>query len=272
MSTLESLHREVLFPQVRVETAKSGGSGTIIYSVGASSYILSCEHVIDDAISVKKEWDPKISKEIKKEFRQIVSVEFFDYENTPHGRSPITYTVDGDIAAYDKSHDMALIKLRAKKPHPYVAKLLPRDRVEQMLIGTPIYAVGCQLLHDPVLTTGIITHMGDEIDYKDYWMGTANIIFGSSGGAVFTADTHEFIGIPSRVDVVGWGTPVTHLGYFSPITRVYQFLEEQLYQFIYDSTFTEAACEERRAKEKQKYHKVVEEEEEAKIGSLTDRI
>lgn len=179
LTDLSKLHREVLWPQVRIKAEKAGGSGTIIYSTDKSTFALSCDHVISEAVKVRKEWDSKLTREAKKEYRQVVTVEFFDYENSPHGHRPITYTVDGDIVAYDKPHDMALIKLRVKKPYPYVAKLLPLNEVERIQIGTPVHAVGAALLHDPILTTGIVTHMGDEIDYKDYWMSNANIIFGN---------------------------------------------------------------------------------------------
>jgi len=259
---LQELHKKVLYTQVRVKTDKAGGSGTIIYSQGSSTYAVTCAHVVEDAISVKKEWDSKLGKEVKKEYRQIVSVEFFDYENTPHGRRPISYSVDGEIIAYDKPHDMALVKLRVKKPVENVAKLLAKERVSEMKIGSRVFAVGCALLHDPILTEGMITHMGDEIDYKDYWMSSAQIIFGNSGGAVFTAEGFEFIGIPSRVDIVGWGNPVTHLGYFSPVTRIYQFLEEQVFQFIYDSKYSEAQCEALRRKIREEARRMKGEEEE----------
>jgi S1-C subfamily serine protease len=239
--SLQDLHEKVLKTQVRVKTDKAGGSGTIIYSKpnksgSYSTYILTCHHVIEDAITIKKE------------YRKAVTVEFFDYDNVKPGTRPINYSVDGDIVAYDKAHDMALIKLRTKKKVENVAKLYPKKPETGIKIGQKVWAVGAALLHDPILTQGIITHMGDEIDYKDYWMSNAQIIFGNSGGAIFLDETFEFIGIPSRIDIVGWATPVTHLGYFSPIHRVYEFLDSQLFQFIYDDKYTEEECEAEREK------------------------
>jgi len=245
----EKLHREVLFPEVRVKTDKAGGSGTIIYSQpnadGYSTYVVSCHHVIDDALSVRKEWSSKLGIERKKEYRQVVTVEFFDYSNVPHGQRPVNNSVDAEIVAYDKDHDMTLLKLRTVKQAQYVAKLMAPGDEKQLMIGQPTVAVGAAMLHDPILTMGILTHFGDEIDYKDYWMSNAQIIFGNSGGAMF-ADTergYEFIGIPSRVAVAGWGSAVTHLGYFSPITRVLGFFHEQGYHFLVPGdTSTEADC------------------------------
>lgn len=262
---LATLHKQVLSNQVRVKTAKAGGSGTVIYSQPSPTdpdhyhtYALTCYHVIADAINVKTEWDPRVGRERKREFRQLVGVEFFDWSNIPHGHRPLTYSTDAETVAYDKDHDMALLLLRTVKPAPGIATLLPPGREIELQIGSPVIAVGCALLHDPIVTQGIITHMGDEIDYKLYWMSNASIIFGNSGGAIFTPIVldHElkyvFTGIPSRIDIAGWATPITHLGYFSPITRVYEFLNEQLYHFLIQGhRHTEPECEEERRKRKE---------------------
>jgi len=63
----------------------------------------------------------------------------------------------------------------------------------------------------------------------------------NSGGGTFLAETREFIGVPSRVAVTGFlgSSAVTHLSYSIPITRVYDFLEKQMFRFIYDPSFTE---------------------------------
>lgn len=253
---INKLHEQVLFSQVRVKTDKAGGSGTIIYSQPAEdgvfhTYALTCHHVVDEAVKVKSEWDPRVGRERKRELRQLVTVEFFDYSNVLHGNRPLNYSCDAEIVAYDKDHDMALLKLRTVKPAGYVAKLMAPGDEKRLQIGAPTVAVGCALLHDPVLTQGILTHMGDEIDGKLYWMSSAQIIFGNSGGAMFAADgpDYEFIGIPSRIAVAGWSAPITHMGYFSPSTRVHEFFDEQTYQFLTPgSGATEQSCEEERAR------------------------
>ena len=253
--SIKQLHSEVLYSQVRVKTAKSGGSGTIIRSKEKSTYVLTCWHVVEEALTVRKDWDSRLGKERKREFRQLVKVEFFDWENVPHGNRPLNYSADAEVVAYDKDHDLALLKLRTLKSVPYVAKVMGKPNFEELSIGSAVVACGAALLHDPVLTTGIITHQGDEIDYKDYWMSNAQIIFGNSGGAMF-ADTsrgYEFIGVPSRIDVAGWGTPITHLGYFSPITRIYEFLTEQIFGFLLPgSEETEESCEKKRKEEQER--------------------
>ena len=239
MSDIQRLHDEVLHTQVRVRTVKAGGSGTVIYSAphtdGAhASFVITCHHVIEDAVNVKEEWDPRVGRQRKREYRQPVEVEFFDYSNVPHGHRPVTYSVPADIVAYDPTHDMALLRLRTVKVAPGVAHLPAADSWKSLTIGSPVVAVGCALGHDPIQTRGEITHMGDEIDYKDYWMSSAAIIYGNSGGAIY-ADLdglYRFIGIPSRVAIAGWGSAIPHMGYFSPIHRVYEFLGDNLYHFL----------------------------------------
>lgn len=260
--SISELHQKVLFTQVRVKTDKAGGSGTVIYSrdakVGAdpnkfySTYIITCHHVISDALKIETKWDPVLAQDRKRDVRQSVGVEFFNWKAVPHGKLPLTSGVFADIVAYDADHDMALLNLKLADP-PSVASMLPESRIGEVVIMSPVVAVGCALLHDPIVTRGHVTHQGDIIELKDYWMSSAQTIFGNSGGAVFTDGEFQFIGIPSRIDIAGWGSPVTHLGYFSPITRVYEFMKEQVFDFLIPgSTKTEKECEsEREDKRKQ---------------------
>jgi len=260
---LQQLHAQVLYTQVRVRTDKAGGSGTVVYSKAAgdeySTYVITCHHVISEAVTIKKEWDSKIGRERKKEYRQLVKVEFFDFGNAPHGHRPVTHSCDADIVAYDAAHDVALLRLRTIRAAQAVATLMTLGNEKVLRIGSPVVAVGCAMLHDPILTQGIITHMGDEIDYKRYWMSNAQIIFGNSGGAMFAQiskdehDEFEFIGIPSRIDIAGWASPITHLGYFSPISRVCEFFEEQVYDFLIPGNGkTESECAKERETQKKK--------------------
>ena len=250
------LHTKVLHTQVRVQTTKAGGSGTVIYSEKADeffpTYIITCHHVIEDALRVEEKWDPLLGKPRKQEARQSVTVEFFNYGSTPHGKPPLTSGTVADIVTYDVDHDMALLRLRLSQ-QAKVAKLLPPGKVTEVIVGSPTVAVGCALLHDPVLTTGIITHLGDIIEYKDYWMSNAQIIYGNSGGGMFFVDGGEyfFIGLPSRIAITFGGQAITHMGYFSPITRVYDFFREQLFDFLIPgSTATEVSCKKARDEKK----------------------
>jgi len=48
----------------------------------------------------------------------------------------------------------------------------------------------------------------------------------------------------------GWSDAVTHMGYFVPIDRIFEWLEDEYYQFIYDSKVDPVKCERLREKKK----------------------
>ena len=82
---------------------------------------------------------------------------------------------------------------------------------------------------------------------------------------MFLADEDEFslVGVPARITVGMFGLDaITHLSFAIPMSRVYKFLEEQRFRFIYDESFTEAgeAEERRRVRER--------EEEKMAMGSM----
>jgi len=263
--TIELFHKGLLYPIVRVRTEKAGGSGTIIYSKPDpknpkeyETYILTNHHVIEDAIQIKKKWSSIAKREIEKEIKATVFVELFEYKYLSTIIGGTTY--EADIVAWDKDEDLALLKLRTIHKMPYVAKMFPRGKSETIKLFTKVFAVGCSLGHPPIPTLGQITSKHDEIENKEYWMSTAQIIFGNSGGAMFLADSLEFIGVPARISAIqlGFGIDViTHMGFFIPIERVYKFFEDQIFYFLYDPKYTSVECEELRKKK--------EEEEERKL-------
>ncbi len=243
-------HEKLLYPVVRVRTDKAGGSGTIIYSKQNPnnsnehlSFVLTNHHVIEDAIQIKTEFDSILKRDVKKEFTQKVRVDIFDYVNLSQMNSSNTHTAD--IIAYDKSHDIAVLKLDTPKQLQYVATLCPRDSIESIKLFTPIYSCGASLLHDPFANRGEVTYLNEEFDNKDYWMSNSNMIFGNSGGAVFLAETGEFIGIPARIvsTQLGFGFDlITWMGFFIPISRIYNFFDEQELKFLYNDEYTYKNC------------------------------
>jgi len=237
-------HKQMLYPVVRVTVGTGGGSGTVLYSEdrgdGCKTYVLTNHHVVESAIKIKSEWSSLFQADRKREFNDPVKVEVFCYaENSMQDKCD---SYQADIVAHSKQEDLAVVKLRASREIQYVAKILPKDA--EVFIFTPIWAVGCSLLHPPVQTPGSITYLDDIIDRKTYWMGNANIIYGNSGGAVFMKyrNDYYFIGVPSRVSVTGFGQAVTHMGYFAPITRVRKWLAEEKLDFFTDSEVTPTDC------------------------------
>jgi len=270
-----NMHKELLYPSVRVRTEKAGGSGTIIYCKPKpdnkdeyETYILTNHHVIEDAISIKKKWSSIANRNIDKEVRSTVFVETFEYK---YGSTIIgARQYEADIVAWDKDQDIALLKLRTIGQFKYIAKMYPKDKQDDVKLFEKTVAVGCSLGHPPIPTFGIITSKHDEIENEDYWMSTSQIIFGNSGGSMYLERTHELIGIPARIESMQLGfsiNVVTHMGFFVPIDRIYKFLEDQIFQFVFDPKFTSDKCEkmrQKRAEEEEKKLLLPETEQETK--------
>ena len=257
-------HEEMFYPTVRVRTKKAGGSGTVVYSESYKdevyTYIITNQHVIDDSVHVEKRWDPVLKRKVDKEILDTVYVEYFKYNNYSHTVG--SFAVEADIVAYsevDGGQDWALLRVRDKENKAdWVANMFPLNDIENVHIFDDCYAVGASLGHPPVASNGMITYMDDEIDHYKYWMSSAPTIFGNSGGAVYRwsdgRKKYEYIGIPSRISIQPMGfsaDAITHMGYFIPIDRVYNLLEENDYQFIYDDKFSIDDCKKaRKAKQK----------------------
>jgi len=251
-STVQPILKEILYPCVRVRTGEAGGSGTAIYAKQNAkgdyeNYVVTCWHVIQDAITIQEKWDALLGRMRKIETRAMVKVEFFKYEyDIP---SIGTHGVEAEIKMHDKDHDVALLRLKqVSSPMEHVAKLFTKADTKQIQLLDDTIAVGCSLGHPPLITKGKITSMSDMIEGMSYWMSDAQIVFGNSGGGMFHSSDNSFIGIPSRVGIVGWSSPITHMGYFTDIERLYKLLEQWKYQFIFDSSVTFEECEKMREK------------------------
>lgn len=241
----DTLHSSVLRPCVRVRSGRAGGSGTVLYSRpdavtgDVSTFVLTNHHVIENSVRVVEKWDAAKQKNVKRDERDLVEVHFFNYRWS--SRAVGANAIEAEIVAYDKDQDLALLRLRGTDPVPAVAKMFQRGDESKLRVGAQVFNVGCGLGEPPVLTEGRISVFGREMDGVEFWLVTAPSIYGNSGGATFLQDTGEFVGVPSRIAVTGFMgmTAVTHLSYSIPITRVYAFLENQKFRFIYDDTFTE---------------------------------
>jgi len=247
---VQEQHEQMIYPVVRVTQGRGGGSGTVVYSKALddvfSTYVLTNHHVIADAISVSKEWDTDLQREVKKEKRSLVYVEIFQYKNIsiPIG----TLKVEASIVIYNKTEDMALLKLSSEKITEHVAKLYPKDGIDNIHVFDKTVAVGCSLLFPPLPTSGEITRQNLYINSLPFNMSSSQIIYGNSGGAMFTADG-RLIGIPSLVAIAGWSTPIMHMGLFIPVDRIYKWLEKEHYDFIYDNSRNEKDSLDERKKE-----------------------
>lgn len=266
---LKEEHEKVLYPTVRVRTDRAGGSGTIVYcepvpegseKEGYETYVLTNCHVINDNIKVEKKWSTLLKREVKTDVLADCTVEVFDfeYESWESGHSAYKAAIE----CYDKDIDLALLRIKSMKKFDYVATVFPKDEHKKRLrMFMDVYAVGCGLGHPPIVTQGNLTGgFADIIDNYPYWLSTAPTIYGNSGGALFLVDTHEFIGIPSRIAVSMAGfsaDAITHLSYFIPITSIYKFVEDQIFTFLYDKNTTSVKCAKIRKEKRERDEKLM---------------
>jgi S1-C subfamily serine protease len=261
---VEKLHKEVLYPSIRVRAGGSGGSGTVLYSKkdekgNARTFVLTNHHVVDGLIRVEKVWDARYGKDIKKDVRKTAEVQFFKYNNW--SKCIGSFSVEADIVAYEREEDMALLELRdSENVAEFVANIIPTKDVEDIHIFDEIWISGATLGHPPFSTRGTVSYQDDEIDNKKYWLGTAMISFGNSGGSVFREreGKYEFIGVPSRVQMQGFGDAANWMGYFIPPNRVFDFFKRHGFEFVVNDSKTLEECEKERNRQRDKSRKRME--------------
>jgi len=214
----------VLLPSVQVSARGGVGGGTIIYSAGGDSFAVTAFHVIAKTI---------VKDDSGAESRLPVDVKIYRLDGT------LDETVASDLVAFDDRKDIALLKLRSPKVFP-AARLRSRDRLKELGVFTPIYAVGCPLGHDPMPSLGEISTLRKEVNGEKFWMMNAPTIFGNSGGGVFHRETHELLGVSAMICTFDnpVTTPVPHLGILLPLEGVYDWLTEHHYQFLFDVRFS----------------------------------
>ena len=259
---IENMHEKILYPTVLVEAKGGIGSGTVVYSEldpredhegEYETYVLTNHHVIQNNIQTGKQWNPLKQKEEKKDVFATVDVYFYKYKYC--SRNIGKNSVEADIIAYTKEEDMALLRLRSIDKIEHITKFYPLDRIKEIKMFMKTYAVGAALGHQPIATDGWLTCMSDEQDNFVYWMSTAQIIFGNSGGTMYLEADNDywFIGVPSMVAVSFSGfssNAVTHMGYFIPVDRVCAFLDRNFFGFIHDSKVDPIQCDKDRERVK----------------------
>jgi len=258
-TTIDDLHRWILYPVVRVRAEGAGGSGVLVYSKPDPkdtnrhiNIVLTCEHVISKSIKIAEEWDPVLKQDRKRDFFEEVTVELFDYDGSKVVSANAT---PAEIIAYDKRHDLAALKLHNPRPQPFVAQIIPENRIGDLRIGQSVWTSGCSLLHDPFPNPGTLTYLREVIEQKTYLMANAPSIFGNSGGGLFHGEWLCLLGLTSRVTAIqlGFGVDVMSWMQFSTHPeRLYEFFRHHELQFLVDDSddfYSAAERRERRRKE-----------------------
>lgn len=210
------LTRSMLLPTVQLNGDDTVGSGTLVWSgenpkTGTvESYVLTSYHVVRNILADT----PKAQKD-----GFAVTI----YLGTEKAE------VKGRMISSQPKIDAALVQLLTDRVFPNVANVLPEADAPAIKVWDPVCAVGCPLGNDPVPTQGEVSSLKNELNGANYWMINAPTYFGNSGGGVYRADTHQLIGVFSKIYTHGKGNPVVipHMGLCTPISGVYDWLREE---------------------------------------------
>lgn len=266
---VEKLHKEILWPTVRIRASDAWGSGTVIYSKPDATgkfhtYVITCHHVVKENIKVETKFDQRVGYDIKKMTVIPAEVQFFYYENLSQCKGSAG-SCKADILCFDEDSDIALLELQRTTEISPIAVLYPKAKIEEVHVFDKVWACGAAMAHEPIVTDGIINFLNEPMEYGiEYWMSNAQIIFGNSGGSIFRysleRDRFEFLGMPARItmNILGFSADaITHMGYFVPITKVYKLLDKFFYQFIYDLKTSYEECEKRRKENQERLEKLL---------------
>lgn len=210
------LKRSMLLPTVQLNGDDTVGSGTLVWSgpnpkTGAvESYVLTSYHVVRNILA-------DTPRAVKEGFQVTVYL----------GTEKVD--VKGKMISSAPKIDAALVQLSTERQFPNVANVLPRAQSGSIEVWDPVCAVGCPLGNDPVPTQGEVSSLKNDLNGANYWMINAPTYFGNSGGGVYRGDTHQLIGVFSKIYTHGKGSPVVipHMGLCTPIDEIYQWLESE---------------------------------------------
>jgi S1-C subfamily serine protease len=207
---------ELVGPTVQLAGENSVGSGVLLRSREVPSavegettyvtYVLTAWHVVRDIV--------------EGEMERPVPVVIYPEDGT-------TLQETATLLRHDPVLDAALLKLDSSAAFDFGADLAPRSRLSNVRIFDPIYAVGCPLGNDPIPTPGEVATCHHLVEGLNYWMINAPTSIGNSGGGIFDAQSHELLGIFSKIYTHGSLRPtiVPHMGLVTPLASIYDWLD-----------------------------------------------
>lgn len=211
-----SLQKDILRPVFQISGAEAVGSAVLLRRCsddeGDYYLALSCYHVLRDIVAASSEEPHEVR---------------FDtlFDQLDDGED---LRVPGRMIAQNPAADLALIRLDTSLDLGPVARLAPLERLSEIEAFSEVYTVGCPLGTSAQATHGEVTRTDWSVGDEPYWMVSSPAYFGNSGGGVFLADSHELVGIFSKIYTHGSYRPqvVTHMGLAVPLDVIHQWLNE----------------------------------------------
>jgi S1-C subfamily serine protease len=217
---------QVLKPIVRVG---GRGSGVLVHSEAGLTLVITSAHVVEDDVKDEKKLDET----------PFIVVDRYKYDE--QGKMKGYYRCQSELVAYDRTNDMAILRLRDDDIETNLANLPNDPFIQNLHLFDDVYVAGCSLGGFPVPSKGILSALNAEFDNKEYWMSSAPIIFGNSGGGCFVYDaitgTYRLMGIPTAIlcsteededvkEASGGRAKeaIPHLNYIVPAYRILNFI------------------------------------------------
>jgi hypothetical protein len=209
----DQMWRELLGPVVQLAGENSVGSGVLLQSMPVGdkwrTMVVTAWHVVRD-----------IQDDAGLQAKVPVTI---------YDQVGVVRTESATLVRHDPLIDVALLELTSSRPFVNGAKLATYDSLAQHRVFDRVYAVGCPLGNDPIPTAGELADTSHDIDGQNYWMINAPTFIGNSGGGIFDAETHELLGIFSKIYNYGVAqqTIIPHMGLVTPMTTIYDWIAEE---------------------------------------------
>jgi len=218
---LRRMWRELVGPVVQLAGETSIGSGVLLESIqdekagNYRTYLVTAWHVVRDIQGDLSKTDMPVPVNVYAEDGSI-------------------QRETAQLLCFDAQLDAALLELRTPVAFEHGAAVASQERLGGIRIFDSVYAVGCPLGNDPIPTDGEIATTQHEVDGETYWMINAPTYIGNSGGGIFDSETHELLGIFSKIYTHGTLRPtiVPHMGLVTPMDAIYSWLEQQGYDLV----------------------------------------
>lgn len=214
---------DVLRPVVRVN---SGGSGLLVRAKNNKIYVLTNAHVVEDLVGDENE---------DYDLKKVPYIDIDTFICDKRGKLLAIYSVQSQLIAYDSVSDLAMLTLKGKLRDEFTVNMPTKTFYKKVSMFDPVLIVGCSLSRPAIPSQGIVSSLNAEHGGQEYWMTTAPIVVGNSGGGCFKYDEEQnkyiLIGMPTAAS--SYPNPkdedsaqiIPHLNYIIPAPKILSFME-----------------------------------------------